>query len=138
MSSSLFRGEVTRREPLESVPLSRPGIDTLDVFLSEPGRVVGPPVALVSRVLEGREGGALLPAAEETDDCRAALVGGRAGGPIDGLVAAIEGRVGFSPAEATRALDGVPVREFRTLEGAVAAISCFVGDFEGDYSPLRQ
>lgn len=69
---------------------------------------------------------------EDTDDCRAVRVAGRAGGPIDGLAAVTEGLVDFSPAEATRAVDGVPFREFKALLGAVAVMSCFVGDFEGD------
>lgn len=68
-----------------------------------------------------------LDATEDVEACRVRDAGA-AGGPID--VRAPElGRV-FEPADGTRALEGVPVRETVALGGP---LSCFVGDFVGDY-----
>ena len=53
------------------------------------------------------------------------------GGPIDVRAGPVETRLFPTMAEATRAFDGVPVRELAPLDAAVA--SCLVGDFVGDY-----
>lgn len=77
----------------------------------------------------------VLVGADDVDACLVTLDAGSAGGPIDVLLPLIDGR-DLAPTliEATRAFDGVPVREGAALDPAVP--SCFVGDFVGDYSIL--
>lgn len=118
------------RAPRAAGPLSLLDRDPVGVFLAASGRSGGLAGANDKRPLRGRDEAALvLEVVDETDGCRVVLEAGAPGGPIDGRPAPMDGR-GFIPAEETRALDGVPVREVEPLEVAVAI--CFVGDFVGD------
>lgn len=123
ISSSLFWGEPS--------PLPGPALGPDVALLALSGRPGGRVGASDKRPLKGREGPVLVrEVVDEIDVCRVVLEAGTGGGPIDGRPAPTDGR-GFTPAEGTRAFDGVPVREVEALEVAVAI--CFVGDFVGDY-----
>lgn len=116
-----------------SFPLSRPVPESTD------GRLVKPPLTArepardvrVLAVLVGPDAGGFAEA-EETEGCRAVRDAGAAGGPIEVLAPTPpkDGRT-LEPAEGARTIEGVPVRDVAVLEGPL--MSCFVGDFVGDY-----
>lgn len=68
------------------------------------------------------------------DDCRAVRDAGAAGGPIEVLAPPPNDGRTLDPAEGARAFEGVPVRDVAVLEGPL--MSCFVGDFVGDYEAV--
>ena len=126
-SLSLLKGEPTSDLFPPSFPDESP-----DMTRPDAGRVIPRLAPIVEVLTVGRVGPPGLPVVEDTEACRVVLEAGNAGGPMEVLVPAAEGRVRVpAPIEETRALEGVPVRELAALDAAVDP-SCFVGDFVGD------
>lgn len=117
--------------PLDADPFSVPDPDPPEGFRKASGRDNTLPGAIDKRPPRGREGAVLvLDVADDIEVWRVVLVAGIPGGPIDVRVAPTDGRGALTPAEGTRAFDGVAVRELEALDDAVA--NCFVGDLVGD------
>lgn len=137
VSSSLFFGEPTRLSGFAvGAPFSVPDADPPDGFRSVLGLDATRPGAKDKRPAGGRAAAELvLEAADDVEGCRVVLEAGRLGGPMDGRLAPTDGRGALTPAEATRAFDGVAVRELEVLDEAVA--SCLVGDLVGDLTRLE-
>ena len=128
-SPSLLKGEPTSDLFPPSFPDESP-----DITRPDAGRVIPRLEPIVDVLTVGRVGAPVdLPVVDDTDACLVVLDAGNAGGPMEDLVPAAEGR-DLVPAliEETRAFEGVPVRELAALDAAVEP-SCFVGDFVGDY-----
>lgn len=132
-SSSLFFGELTDLSRFGvGAPFSVPDADPPDGFRSVLGLDATRPGAKDKRPAGGRAAAELvLEVVDDVEGCRVVLEAGRLGGPMEGRPAPTDGRGALTPTEATRAFDGVAVRELEALDEAVA--SCLVGDLVGDW-----